>query len=139
MIVDRSISYRSGYKYQVAKQFYIKLGIVPFATILRPFVEMDMTGNTKILPGYAWDGASGPTWDSKNSMRSSLVHDIGYQLIRLGLINSAYKEYFDQLLRDLCVEDGMFKWRAEYWRWAVIKFGTGSTRPSAEPKIEVAP
>ncbi|MDD5538345.1 MAG: hypothetical protein PHF12_05210 [Candidatus Omnitrophica bacterium] len=92
-----------------------------------------------IHSGYAWDGASGPTWDSKNSMIGSLVHDALYQLIRLGLIDAKYKEYADQLLHDLCTEDGMFSWRADFWKWAVLTFGAGSCRPSAEPKEEVAP
>ena len=139
MDADRSIHYRSGYKYQVAKEFHIKLGIIPFAPILRPFVKMDAEGDTWVLSGYAWNGASGPTYDTKNSMRGSLIHDIGYQLIRLELIDPEYKEYFDRLLRDLCVEDGMFKWRADYWRWAVLRFGAGSCRPSAEPPEKVAP
>jgi len=139
MEADRTIRYRSGYKYQVAKEFHIKLDIVPYAPILRPFVKMDAEGDTWVLSGYAWDGASGPTWDTKNSMRGSLVHDILYQLIRLELIDPKHKEYADGLLYDLCVGDGMFKKRAKYWRWAVLKFGAGSCRPSAEPKVEVAP
>lgn len=72
-------------------------------------------------------------------MIGSLVHDVLYQLIRLGLIDPKYKEYADQLLRDICVEDGMFSIRASFWRWAVLNFGTGSCRPSAEPNEEVAP
>jgi len=111
-MTDKKVYFKRGYKYQISEPFHIKLEVYPFATIIRPFLEMDIVGNTKVLSGYAWDGASGPTYDSKNSMRGSLVHDIGYQLIRLGLISPAYKEYFDQLLRNLCVEDGMFKWRA---------------------------
>jgi hypothetical protein len=68
-----------------------------------------------------------------------LVHDVIYQLIRLGLIDARFKEYADQTLHDLCTEDGMLKIRADYWRWAVLNFGVGSTMPSAEPKEEVAP
>jgi hypothetical protein len=100
---------------------------------------MDANGDTYILAGYAWNGASGPTWDTKNSQRGSLVHDVLYQLIRLELIDPKYKEYADNMLHALCVEDGMFKWRADYWRWAVMRFGAGSCRPSGEPTEKVAP
>ena len=136
---DKQLYFSRGYKYWVRKPYHIKLDVIPDEAFDLDFIRMDMKGNLLVRPGYAWDGASGPTWDTLNSMRVSLVHDILYQLIRIGKIDSKYKEYADKVLHDLCTEDGMFKWRADYWRWAVLKFGAGSTRPSAEPKIEVAP
>ena len=139
MIRDSCLFFKRGYKYQITQDYHIKLDIRPYKPINLPFVRMDMEGNTRILRGYAWDGASGPTWDTLNSMIGSLVHDVVYQLIRLVLIDPKYKEYADQILHDLCVEDGMYSWRANYWQWAVLKFGAGSTKPSAEPKEEVAP
>jgi hypothetical protein len=139
MIRDKCLYFCRGYKYQVKRPFNIKLDITPAHVIDLPFVKMDLAGNTQILPGYAWDGASGPTWDSRDSMIGSLVHDVCYQMIRLGLIDASYKEYADKVLHDLCTEDGMWSWRADYWRWAVLKFGDSSCRPSAEPEEEVAP
>ena len=136
---DRLLRYCKGYKYQVRQDYHIKLEIVPIAPIVTQFVEMDLLGNTVIKSGYAWDGASGPTWDSLSSIIGSLVHDVLYQLIRLGFIEMKYKEYADQTLHDLCTEDGMTSWRADYWRWAVLEFGTSSCRPSAEPEILIAP
>jgi len=139
MNTDKKIYFKRGYKYQVSKPFRILLGVTPIEALDLAFVRFDMGGNLLIRPGYAWNGASGPTWDTLNSMRGSLVHDVLYQLIRLGKVSNQHKEYADQVLHDLCTEDGMFKWRADYWRWAVLKFGAGSTRPSSEPKEEVAP
>jgi len=140
---DKSLYFKRGYKYQVSQDFHIKLDIVPIsedgAFLSNDYAFLAPDGNLIVYTGYAWNGASGPTFDTLNSMRGSLVHDVLYQLIRLGLIDPKYKEYADGLLYDLCVEDGMFEWRASYWRWAVLKFGAGSTRPSAEPKEEVAP
>ena len=136
---DKSLYYSEGYKYQVKKDYHIKLDIVPYTPINLPFVHMQMDGTTTIYAGYAWNGASGPTWDTLSSMIASLVHDLIYQLIRLGLIDVKYKEYGDQVLHDLCTEDGMCSWRADYWRWAVLEFGTSSCRPSAEPEILIAP
>ena len=136
---DKCLYFKRGYKYQVTREYHIKLDIIPFAPVDHRFVWMDMTGRTTIFTGYVWDGASGPTFDTLNSMIGSLIHDVIYQLIRLGLIDPKYKEYGDGLLHDICVEDGMYDWRANYWRWAVLEFGVGSTKPSAEPKEEVAP
>ena len=136
---DKQLYFKRGYKYQATRPFHIKLDIIPYKAFDLDFLRMDMEGNLLIRPGYAWNGASGPTFDTLNSMRGSLVHDVLYQLVRIGLLDAKYKEYADRVLHDLCTEDGMFKWRADYWRWAVLKFGAGSTRPSAEPKEEVAP
>ena len=35
-----------------------------------------------VKPGYAWDGASGPTIDTKNTVAASMIHDILYQFMR---------------------------------------------------------
>lgn len=136
---DKCLYFKRGYKYQVTRAYHIRTGIIPFSPIDLLFVALDLLGNLTIRPGYAWNGASGPTWDTLNSMIGSLIHDVIYQLIRLGLIDPKYKEAGDKLLHDLCTEDGMYPWRADYWKWAVLEFGAGSTRPSAEPKEEVAP
>jgi len=136
---DKALYYRRGYKYQTTRDYHIKIGAISDQPVMARFITLTNAGEMIIHAGYAWDGASGPTWDSKNSMIGSLVHDVLYQLIRLGLIDAKYKEYADQLLHDLCTEDGMFSWRADFWKWAVLTFGAGSCRPSAEPKEEVAP
>jgi len=136
---DHCLYFSEGYKYWVRRDFHIKLDIVPFEYVNLQFLTMDLDGDTVIRQGYAWNGASGPTWDTLNSMIGSLVHDALYQLIRLGMIDKSYKKYADKVLHDLCTEDGMYSWRADYWRWAVLNFGEGSCRPSAEPKELVAP
>ena len=123
----------------MTRPYRIKLDIKTAKPIRLPFVSLSADGILDVLPGYAWNGASGPTWDTLNSMIGSLVHDIGYQLIRREQLEAVLKEYFDRLLQEICIEDGMFTWRAKLWRWAVLKFGAGSTRPSAEPKEETAP
>lgn len=71
---------------------------------------------------YAWDGASGAV-DSPDFMRGSLYHDSGYQLIREGLLDKSYRKEFDKLLRQVCIEDGMSKFRAFYVYYAVCIFG----------------
>ena len=138
MTRDKALYYRAGYKYQVTRDYHIKIAILGL-TINLQFVSLDEFGKLIIKSGYAWNGASGPTWDTKNSMTGSLIHDVGYQLIRLGHLDEKYKEYFDQILHDICTEDGMWSWRADWWRWAVLNFGIGSCKPSAEPPEQCAP
>ena len=137
-MTDRAIYYSSGYKYQIRRDFSVHTEIKGF-DVDTGFISLTQEGVLVGKSGYAWDGASGPTWDTKNSMRGSCAHDILYQLIRLGLIPKTYKEYADKLLHDLCTEDGMWSWRADYWRWAVLTFGEDSCKPSAEPPEQVAP
>jgi len=139
MIRDKLLYFKRGYKYQVARDYRIKLAVIPYEPICLPFVLMDTAGDTVIKTGYAWNGASGPTLDTRNTMAGSLVHDLLYQLIRLGLIDPKYKAYADRMLKEICVEDGMNRIRAACWLWAVKTFGGASCKPDAEPKEEVAP
>lgn len=73
--------------------------------------------------GYSWDGASGPTIDSKTSMRASLVHDILYQCIEEGYIPISYRKAADQEFRKICLADGMGRFRAWYYYRALRLFG----------------
>ena len=139
MIRDKCLYFKRGYKYQVARDYRIKLAVIPYQPICLPFVLMDTAGDTVIKTGYAWNGASGPTVDTRNTMAGSLVHDLLYQLIRLGLIDPKYKAYADRTLKEICVEDGMNRIRAACWLWAVKTFGGPSCKPDAEPKEEIAP
>jgi hypothetical protein len=136
---DKHLYFKSGYKYQTACDYRIKLEVIPYQPVCLPFISMDMTGDTLIRMGYAWDGASGPTIDTRNTMIGSLVHDMLYQLIRLGLIDPKYKEYADRMLKEICIEDGMNTIRAAVWCQAVKMFGGPSCKPDTEPREEIAP
>jgi len=72
---------------------------------------------------YAWDDASGPTWDTDSTLRASLIHDACYQLIRLGVLSRSAKSAVDRWFHDLLLEDGMNRLRAWYWLKGVQWFG----------------
>ena len=121
--------YRSvkNYKYQTTEDMSITLdhdfeakGVDNFLKIKRQklFIEK----------GYAWDGASGPTWDDKSTMMASLVHDALYQLLRAGIIHESRRLDADAELERIAVEDGMWKWRAAMWRKGLKWFGATSAR-----------
>lgn len=121
------IKYKEGYKYQLVEDS------CPFQTTLRPLLGVDTgwihLGTDGILigrVGYAWDGPSGPTFDTPDSMRGSLAHDMLYQLMREDHIPITCKDAADSLLRDICIADGMPHWRAEMWHEAVKCFGVSS-------------
>lgn len=83
------IKYRKGYKYQLAQDYTTTVSrhLCPFdGAVACPFITLDFDGLLRIKAGYAWDGPSGPTFDTPNFMEGSLVHDALYQLIRAGLI-----------------------------------------------------
>ena len=129
------MKYRKGFKYQLAEDYQIKINICPVDPIKLDFISLTSDGMLSILKGYAWDGASGITIDTKSSMRGALVHDALYQLLRMKLINACWRTYADELLRDICIEDGMYKWRANMWYKAVNKLAAFAADPKNTKKI----
>jgi hypothetical protein len=114
----------NGYKYRLVKSAWITLEWMKGISYEDDYIKVLPVGELIAKGGYAWDGPSGPTIDTKSSLRGSLWHDIGYQLIRAGVLSKAlYKPLFDALLRDTCIQDGMWKWRANMWYREVSKFG----------------
>ena len=73
-------------------------------------------GVLEMNPGLIWDGATGGV-DTDSFMRASLIHDIYCRAIYdrgsgENKISVKYQEYADELLRDIAIEDGMSKLRA---------------------------
>ncbi len=132
------LEYRSGYKYQLVKDYTHKIPIVGY-NVDTEFIQLNIFGYLTLKKGYATDGPSGPTFDTKSAIRSSFVHDALYWLIRNGLIGKSYKELADILFRDICIEDGMWKIRAWIWYMGLKKEGIHSLYPSSEKTILRAP
>lgn len=128
------IAYKSGYKYQLATDYLVPVGI--YDTVNAQFLFLQGDGNLFVKAGYAWDGPSGPTFDTKNFMRGSLVHDALYQLMREGYIPEDYREHADQMLQRICVEDGMTAIRA-WWVYKGVRFGgkSSAARGSGKPVL----
>jgi hypothetical protein len=72
-------------------------------------------------------------------MRAGLVHDALYQLIREGFLPIEARSIADDMLCQLCIEDGMWAWRARAWKWAVCKFAKSAAEWGAERKVLTAP
>jgi hypothetical protein len=132
------ITYRnlSGYKYALMEPYVYETEFsLPKAIAeTHGWVKLNASGRLSLKQGYAWDGPSGPTLDTKDFMRGSLVHDALYQLMRLKLLSGRLRKRADVLLWMICLEDGMPKARANYVYHAVRAFGASAARPPRKPK-----
>ena len=139
-MADTSIAYRAGYKYQLAQDYRCHTRCVPINSekCETSFIALWDDGNMLIKSGYAWNGPSGPTLDTRTFMRPSLGHDAKFQLIRMGLVGREYIEVANDELQADCLADGMSRIRAWYVRRA-MRFADPATRPSAEPVVVFAP
>jgi hypothetical protein len=135
----KKIKYKSGYKYQLVEDYKIKLNIYPDKYIGIRFLLLEKDGTLTIKQGYAWDGPSGPTFDTKSFMRGSLIHDAYCQLMREHKITKDYREQADKILKKMCKEDGMNSFRAWYVYKAVRIFGGTKSRCGAPVPVETAP
>ena len=79
--------------------------------------------------GYAWDGASGPTFDTCGSTRAALVHDVLYQCMRLGYVKDSRKAA-DKLFRAMLKEGDMCPLRRWLWYVAVRWLGRKASEPT---------
>ncbi len=125
-------------KYWLRQDYSLFIGILGY-NIKTDFVELRKDGWLLIRKGFVWDGPSGPTFDTKDSMRGSLVHDVLYMLMRLGLLPQSCRQTADKLLHDICNEDGMLEVRADIWEAAVEDFAAGAAKLGTEPPILTAP
>jgi hypothetical protein len=45
----------------------------------------------------------------------------------------------DEIFYDCCISDGMWKWRAKTWKWAVNNFAKSAAEWESEHQILTAP
>ncbi len=95
------------------------------------YVSLSRSGLLTLVEGYAWDGPSGPTFDTPSFMRGSLIHDGFYQLLREGWFldnHDLVRKVADQLLYTACREDGMSWLRAKLVYFALRAFASGAAK-----------
>ena len=103
-------------------------------TVFTDFIILK-DGVLTLKRGYSWDGASGPAIDTKNNMRSSLVHDALCQLIWSGRIPESRQIDADKEFRRICIEDGMSKIRANIDYIGLRLYAVTFKRNPAEPRV----
>ncbi len=126
------------YKYQLMDDYIIQIDIKPIQNIELKFLSLSSEGTLTIKKFYAWDGPSGPTIDTRDFMRGSLVHDALYQLMRLSeLDHKVHRKRADKILKEICLEDGMWSFRAWYVYRMLHLFAEGAAHPREEPEVEI--
>ena len=136
----KCIAYKGGYKYQLKQTYTVAIAVIPPAAIHTEYISLEVNGELTLKEGYAWDGPSGPTIDTRSFMRGSLVHDALYQLMRESrLPNEEYREAADKALRTICREDGMWSVRAWWVYHGVRLFGDPAADPADRRPVTYAP
>jgi len=126
------------YKYQLMDDYVFHTDIKPDKDLDYKFLSLSSDGLLTIRKHYAWDGPSGPTIDTRDFMRGSLVHDALYQLMRLSALDyRVHRKRADEIIREICLEDGMWAFRAWYVYQALHLFAEGSARPRPEPEVKI--
>lgn len=134
------IRYCKGYKYQLRETAWFHVDCYPDRDLDTPLVSLTMDGLLIIRKYFAWDGCSGPTWDDSTNMRACLIHDALYYLMREGLLDRClWRLQADNELARYMVADGSTRFRANYYRWAVNRFGRRCAAPISAREVYVAP
>lgn len=125
------------YKYRLTADYSVQLHFIPEKTIHGDYYSLYDTGVLVIYKGYSWDGASGPTIDTKNTVRASCVHDVLYQALKEKKLPRKYKQPSDKELQIIMLEDSntdtifwnvLNNTRAGYYYAAVRVFGFWALR-----------
>ena len=133
------MKYTSGYKYQLYERESFQTAIKPPEFLETKWLRLSSSGLLIVRAGYAWDGPSGPTWDTKNSMRGSLFHDAIYQLIRQRMLDPRWRKVADEELGRFLKEDDMWWPRRALWVRELKKFGGSAADPKNKKIVHTAP
>ena len=135
------ITYRDlpTWKYQLLEDWTTSTRMRGF-NIENPMFTLYEYGWLFVRRGYAWDGPSGPTIDTKSFMRASVVHDVFYQCLREGLLPPSRRKLADRELIRYAKLDGMNPIRRFYAFWSLRAFAGGAAKLKAKPmKVHTAP
>jgi hypothetical protein len=141
MICEDPIAYKEipTFKYELVEPAQFLTGIKGSRAYKVPFAILHGNGVLCIQKGYRWDGMSGPGIDTRNSIRGSLLHDAGYQLLRETLLSPSQRRQFDRRFYEILREDQMLWPRAQLIYRTVQRFGDLYTGREEESPTLYAP
>lgn len=129
----------TSYKYETVSDEYFYLPLLAEAPDFATDRYCLTNGSLIIYSGFMWDGTSGPTIDTKNTMIPGLVHDVLYRAIREGFLDPSFKPVADTIFRDLMLTTSKKSlWariRANYFYQGVNLFGFLSIKPRKEHEV----
>tara|TARA_Y100000034_G_scaffold124075_1_gene171748 strand:- start:538 stop:972 length:435 start_codon:yes stop_codon:yes gene_type:complete len=121
------MKWKEGYKNQVIEGFIIQTPITPIETIVTPLITLRHDGRLTIKDFYAWDGASGPTFDKEIDLKlfkikltdttvPTCVHDAFAQLMRTEMLDRKWLPYVNEFFDYQLKKRGMTWLRRRIWR-----------------------
>ena len=90
-------------------------------------ITLTTDGLLIIEKGYAWDHASGAL-DTETIVEGALVHDALCELMHNHFLPKTYWDRAADIMYDINISNGMFKWRAAYIRKAIKMAGPKVTQ-----------
>lgn len=138
-ITSGKIYYIDGVKYILEHTWTAQTNIQPAKIIVYKNIILNTKGLLTLTPGFPWDGPSGPTRDTPNSIAASAAHDALYRLMRLGLLLRKWRKKADLVFYEILREKRMSKIRATVWYHSVRRFAKSATKAANKKKVLVAP
>jgi len=126
------------HKYKLTSPIQLQSTVYPLREIQTPFINLKPNGKLFIDVNYAWDGASGPTIDTDNTIVPSAGHDALFQLMRQNLIDRDV--WFLTANKDICrwmKDRKMSSLRANAWKTGLDIFGFKHTLHKEDKIIKV--
>ena len=134
-----SIKYIKDMKYCLSSGYTLQTPVTGY-NIEDPWFILNDAGYLYIKPGFCWDGPSGPTLDTKDSLKASMVHDVFCILMRDGRIDyNKWQDTVNGFFMQMCIEDGMPAWRAKLWYMGVEFGDAGNPKQGPDRKVYEAP
>ena len=126
--MKHTIEYRESYRYVCEEDKSFQTRVKGYSVEVEDgWVRLDEDGVIHIKAGYSWNGPSGPTRDTANTMAPSLVHDGLYQIFKEALIPAKNnRKLSDLTFLDMLKDNGMSWLRRRLWYRGVRWFGWAS-------------
>jgi len=122
--------------YQMIEDATIQTEIYPEEDIRGWCWNLKMNGELTLEAYFTWDGASGPTWDTPSCKRGSGFHDSLFEAFRKELLDVIkWFKPSNELIRDLCIDDDMWKWRANGWYKGLSIGSHSAANPKNKKKV----
>ena len=156
--MTESIKYqRVTHKYRLAEPYRTRIPVYPGKFIKTDFITLSPTGDLMLVTDYCCDGPSGPTYDTPGIIRGAFIHDAGYQLLRLRLLNPMWRSALDKVYEECARVDSEVRIRRDFPEWtqgaaivvakarawshfqALRAFGGSSANPRTENPVLTAP
>ena len=128
---ERCIEYElisgKGVRYRLLKDCFYKTNIQLWEDISLGFIRMYRGGSLHILAGYESNGAN-VIPDTDEVIRAAFIHDALCELLNHGDLKEFHVKHINDIFRDICIADGMDKWKYQTYRFFLRLYWRGGKR-----------